>query len=71
MRKIIRISLMLLLVLSVSISAVFVGNMAGTNTPEALALTTDEIDLCKLLHTYIDTDNVDPQGFLLCLANFL
>ena len=47
-----------------------VGQMNGSNTAEAYDQTipADYIDLCKALHTYIGTKDVDLGGFLECLA---
>lgn len=63
-----RVSIMVLLGLSLSLSIIAIGNMATTNTPAVLAVATaDEVSLCIMLSTDIGTDTVDSGELQNCL----
>lgn len=67
--KLFSISFILVLVLTVAIS--FIGNVSGSNTPEASAfLSRTEAELCLELNTYISgprSGQVDGLGLGICL----
>lgn len=64
-----RVIVLGLFVLSICISIVLMGHIAGISTPSVYAeLTNDEIDLCQLLSTPMGSKTPDLAAFLECIA---